>query len=651
MLNILSTEDSALLDGIRTISATFDRAIYYIISLIYDIILEIANIDLFDNGTVVEQFSGRIYTLIGIFMLFKLSFSIINYIINPDSVFDKEKGGSKLIKNIVISFVLIIIMPNVFTLMNDVQNAILNDHVIENFIFGVDKNITTYEFKMDESCPGDGRQLESEGDYIALTIFRPFFQIDPYGTDADDLKGGYYCLASKVSDLLVPEIYNSPNTKSLGFAVDGIYTVDYWFIISSLVGGVVAVVLISFAMDVAVRAIKIAFLQIISPIPIISYIDPNQSKNGMLIKWAKELGKTWADLFIKLIALYFVILIITMIDTNNILDGVNHKLWVSILIIIGGLMFAKKLPTLIGNMLGIKLDGGFNINPLKKLEKEALFGKGLANLPGKTLSAASGGLLSAAGAFEGHRRAKNKFNKDLSEQDKKYADFKAKQAEKLSHASSLAERQQIIHETLQHAVPLKREIDEKKSKIESEYNEKYSNKHPIAAGIMEAFRGTKLGFSKEVKKPKDIITNSIEAAKMSAKEKNQHDLFTIGRRFDDMVTDIAGVKNESGTTSVYKQELKQTNEQLKDIGNYISQLNHSIAGMMQKAPGGFTFEKNDKGEIEQRTIDGFNYQSALGMSRQDVDRIITELRNLRAEEKAGNKRVNELNEAMKMDKT
>lgn len=410
MLNLLSTYNSVGLDLIRTISATFDKAIYSIISFVYEIILQIANISVFDPETI-GSFSNRIYTLIGIFMLFKLSISLITYIINPDSVFDKEKGGTKLIRNIVISFILIIMMPTFFTIMNDVQNAILTDHVIENFIFGNDKNNTHNKFLMDERCYDEsrnitGREITKEGDYIALLIFRPFFQIDPSGaTDIATFRESYYCNTTTVSDVLQSSIYNSPNSDSVGTKVDGYYDVDYWFIISSLVGGAVALILVGFAMDVAVRSIKISFLQIVSPIAIISYIDPSQSKNGMLMKWAKELGKTWADLFIRLIALYLVILIVTMIDTTDMLNNVSgeYKIWAAILIIIGGLIFAKKLPSLIGNLLGIKLDGGFTINPLKKLEKEAIGSKAVA---------ATGGMLrgTVGGAIAGGIAGKNAGN-------------------------------------------------------------------------------------------------------------------------------------------------------------------------------------------------------------------------------------------------
>jgi len=416
LLNFLSMNDSVLNDAIRGIFAMFDRFIYMIISLVYEIIIEISNIQIFSDNTI-EEFAGRIYTLIGIFMLFKLSFSVISYIINPDTVFDKEKGGSKLLVNIVITFVLIIIMPTVFDYMGRAQTAILKGNIIENFILGTDGETGSTKFKMSEDCPNE-RNIDEEGDYIALMVFRPFYQIDPNGKDpAGLISDGTYCNAESVSELLVAKVYNSPSMSGDGVGTNGNYNIDYGFLISTLVGGVVALVLVGFAMDVAVRAIKLSFLQLIAPIPIMSYIDPSQSKNGMFKKWLTELGKTWGDLFIKLAALYFVIKIITMIDSIEVItESVEHKFWIPILIIIGGLIFAKQLPTLIGNMLGIKLDGGFSINPMKKIRDQAMFGNLAAGAV--TGGVAAGGALMAGGIANAYAARKN-LGKKWAEMDNK----------------------------------------------------------------------------------------------------------------------------------------------------------------------------------------------------------------------------------------
>lgn len=356
-------------DAIRAIIAQLDKVVYALISVFYDIILELAEVPIFKEGAI-EDTATRLYTLIGLFMLFKVSFSFINYIINPDSLNDKEKGGGNLIKHIVISFIMIIVTPFCFNFLAEVQSAILKDQIIPNFILGTNwEEGSSNTFKISEECP-NGVQVQHAGDYIALMSFSPFYQLETEAGVVQSKKeelisDSNYCSATKVKELLSSDIYKSGKE-------DKLYTVNYSIVISTAVGIVVALLFLGFCMDVAVRAIKLGFLEIISPIPIISYIDPSKSTSGMFSKWLSEVGRTWASLFIRLVAVFFAIFIISNINYGTIKD---NKWYVSLFIIIGALMFAKQLPKLIENILGIKLDGGFQLNPLKKVSNQALGGK------------------------------------------------------------------------------------------------------------------------------------------------------------------------------------------------------------------------------------------------------------------------------------
>lgn len=357
-------------DAIRAIIAQLDKVIYALISVFYDIIIKLAEINVFKEGAF-EETASRLYTLIGLFMLFKVSFSFINYIINPDSLNDKEKGGGNLIKHIVVSFVMIIITPFCFNLLTEAQSAILKDQIIPNFILGTNwEEGSGNTFKISEDCP-NGVQITNVGDYIALMTIFPFYQLETEeGYDQSKreelISNSNYCSATKVKELLNGDIYKSGKK-------DGLYTVSYNIFISTAVGVVVALLFLGYCMDVSVRAIKLGFLEIISPIPIISYIDPGKSASGMFKKWLSEVGRTWASLFIRLIAVFFAIFIISNIDYGNITG--DNSWYITLFIIIGALIFAKQLPKLIENILGIKLDGGFQLNPLKKVSSEALGGK------------------------------------------------------------------------------------------------------------------------------------------------------------------------------------------------------------------------------------------------------------------------------------
>ena len=73
---------------------------------------------------------------LSVFMVFKLSISIINYVINPDALSDKSKGFGKLITNVVISLILLAITPNLFNMAFNLQTDILNSNAIYQIITG-----------------------------------------------------------------------------------------------------------------------------------------------------------------------------------------------------------------------------------------------------------------------------------------------------------------------------------------------------------------------------------------------------------------------------------------------------------------------------------------------------------------------------------
>ena len=189
---------------------------------------------------------------------------------------------------------------------------------------------------------------------------------------------------------------NSENTE---------FIMDYKFVFSTVVGVIVILLLISFCMDVAVRSLKLALLQLIAPVPILSYVDPKSGKDGMFKKWYEMCFKTYLSLFIRLLALYFSVYIISKVSAMNLVDVIDGSYQtnalVAVFIIIGALMFAKDLPKILEG-LGIKLDGGgkFTLNPLKKFEEGALGGKRITGALGGLIGGIPRGRL-LSGAIRG----------------------------------------------------------------------------------------------------------------------------------------------------------------------------------------------------------------------------------------------------------
>ena len=86
---------------IRTILIGIDAVIYTILEQIFQLIINLANFDLF-TGDVLKEFSTKIYLILGLVMVFKLMLSFIQILIDPDKINDKETGVVNILKRVVI---------------------------------------------------------------------------------------------------------------------------------------------------------------------------------------------------------------------------------------------------------------------------------------------------------------------------------------------------------------------------------------------------------------------------------------------------------------------------------------------------------------------------------------------------------------------
>jgi len=393
-----------IVDVLRSVLFWLDSAIYSIIGSIYNLMTDIAETTIVSEE-LIDKFGSRIYTLLGIFMLFKVSFSIINYIVNPDDFLDKSKGFHKLVSNIIISLVLLVITPWVFDKAFEVQRIILRDNVISKIIIGPSGSTSS---SVASTNPGKT---------MGYQTFRAFYYLDENnypscagiyttGLDESDITAcANEAFDSENGNAFVDTITFSAQASSVSMYTSfdlanakdksGNYTMTYTPIISTLTGVVVVLLLISFCFDIAVRSIQLGFLQLIAPVPIISRVDPKSSKDGMFSKWFKNCTKTYLDLFVRLAAIYFAVFIIGSISLTNQYNSVTGEIavvnpLVKVFIILGALIFAKKLPQLISDITGFKIDAKFALNPFKKMSEIPVVGAGAALAVGVADSAIHG---------------------------------------------------------------------------------------------------------------------------------------------------------------------------------------------------------------------------------------------------------------------
>ena len=398
-----------------------DSTLFNFIATLYDLLIAISRTSILSQGDI-AQFASRIELLLGIFMLFKLSFSLITYVVNPDDFSDKSKGFGKLIQNAVISLAMLVLVPYAFQMAFNLQAKILDDNLLAKLLLG-DK-LTDVDSDGTET---NATIMDSAGHTMAFQVMLPFFSprvslsslnecIRIYDEDGFN-DSCYDALADAGLDSPAIENYTKGiENNSLGLTFrtntalaeteeddEKYFIIDYKYPIATVVAVVVCLLLITFCIDVGVRSVKLAFLQLVYTIPVISYMDPKSGKDGLFKKWYQMCFSTFISLFIRLLALYFGIYIIIRVGDFGMYDVVNGSEitngWVKLFVIIGVLMFVKQMPKILEN-LGFKLDGGFNLNPLKKLEDGILTGKGLRGT-GKAMRKAF------AGGFKGDKFGKN----------------------------------------------------------------------------------------------------------------------------------------------------------------------------------------------------------------------------------------------------
>lgn len=340
---------SWLMTHIRGFLAGIDAAIYGFTGLILELIFSISKVTV--SQEVIKPFIDRIYILIAVYIIFKLAIALISAIANPDLLTDKNRGMGKFVQRVIVSIGLLVFTPTIFRTLFELQPAIIE--TIPRVILGVET--------LDMS--GENGEGQSQGQRMAMNTMLGFAEynkdcdVENSGYNSADFKSRKDALTGEQSDGFngVNDLIKANCKGSNGKA----YVINYTFFISTLAAFVMILVLISFAIDVSIRTIKLVVLQIISPIPIISYMDPTAKKDGSSFDiWVKEVTSTYLELFMKLASMYFVVYLIAQVfAADSILLNVDSGL-VEVFLVLGLLLFGKALPGYISKLLGIKAGSG-----------------------------------------------------------------------------------------------------------------------------------------------------------------------------------------------------------------------------------------------------------------------------------------------------
>ena len=119
----------------RSLLFFFDKIIYRFIPIVYDFIMNLVGVSIFDESTI-EKITSNIYALIGLFVVFRIAIILLNAIVNPDKLTDKQGGAAKIFTKFIIALFMIIAIPIGFDFLYDLQKNVLESRIFEKIFIG-----------------------------------------------------------------------------------------------------------------------------------------------------------------------------------------------------------------------------------------------------------------------------------------------------------------------------------------------------------------------------------------------------------------------------------------------------------------------------------------------------------------------------------
>lgn len=421
---------------LRSLFSALDSFGYWILAGVYNIFFAVSSAEII-SGDVVREFFMRIQLILGVIMVFKLTFTALSIIINPDTATDKQKGAGKILARVAASLVMLTLVVPIsipdpeegeltglnarirdqgilFGFLYQFQDSVVKDNILGKLILGsrAEYNKETEDGSM--NAGGEIDNMADVGGVMAATVAKAFISPtilssadeDSIGSlndvdmnsnssgdsDSDvvsdavsDVISGGMAIAGGENEKVDPSTvfacadttafnyYMNSNASADGIlyylnetcdSADGeVYVFNYTILGGLACSILMTIIILGFTIDVAVRAIKLAVLRLIAPVPIISYISPGSEKDGAFGNWVKTLISTYLDLFIRLAIIYFGAYLILLISRSfsgggfNIIQtdyGFVINTLATIFIIIGVLIFMKQAPKFLKDMLGLK---------------------------------------------------------------------------------------------------------------------------------------------------------------------------------------------------------------------------------------------------------------------------------------------------------
>lgn len=361
-----------ILVAIRTLFAWLCGIIYDLIVVLYELFVKVSTFDILDGNDFVSEIYRKIGLILGLFMIFKLSFTLVKNLIDPNSFNDKKEGYVQIVKRAIISIILLGVTPTIFKEAFEIQDILIgkndsSDNILYKLIIGKDPSPSNNNGGNEVSF---GRTLASD---VYLSFFddemEPKYELpvdeqNPFVSnedlfnreDIDDIEKKLRGIDDNPENVMsfqdmvyYATLSEEDVSREFYFEFNGFFCL--------LFGAIIAWMLVLYIIQIGIRVVQLAYLQLIAPIPIFSYIaDPN----GAFEKWLKQCVSTYLDLFIRMMIIYFVVrlsnIILPMFNeaessfSNQLVKGDTLNIWIKMILILGLLLFAKKVPELLKDL-------------------------------------------------------------------------------------------------------------------------------------------------------------------------------------------------------------------------------------------------------------------------------------------------------------
>lgn len=357
--------------------------VYKLVGAVYRVFLILAKANLFSQNDY-RILADRIYVILGVAILFVVAYNFLVMIVDPD----KDKSGtnvSKMLKDTIISFILIVLTPTLFSFAFDFQNSIIDQGTIT-------KLFSKSEIE-DETDP-DVMTINNGGYQMAVITFRSFF----YPIDSN---------GEMIADEAAPSASSTHNNTTITEATklareSGNYSkfrdlaeevvedrMEFHWIIAILAGGYLIYVLLNFVFDLALRVVKLAFYQIMAPICIGARIIPKGE--SVFNNWWKAVSKTYLSLFARIFVMNLCIYLIAIFINNNVIDtvctpqancGTFTTLVAKALVVLGIITFMRQSAKLIDEIFGLGDTGSLGLR--QRLKDSGAYAIGSTALAGSS---------------------------------------------------------------------------------------------------------------------------------------------------------------------------------------------------------------------------------------------------------------------------